>query len=239
MIAMRQVLITGASRGIGLEFVRQCLQRGDRVFAACRRPDAVPLLDAVAALAPERLHKIALDITDQASIDASYAVVSQHTAHLDTLINNAGILLEDEKTPDNLAALDFPRAANVFATNALGAVMVARGLLPLLARGTDAKIVNITSEYGSIMLHTHTDTYVYSASKAALNMFTRILAHDRQTRGMAVIALDPGWVRTDMGTDAAALSPAQSVGGMMRVIDSLTAAHTGTFRRWDGADMPW
>ncbi|MDZ4767407.1 MAG: SDR family oxidoreductase [Chloroflexota bacterium] len=242
---MRHILITGASRGIGLEFARQYLTRGERVFAACRRPDAAPKLHALAALAPDRLHIVPLDVTDQASIDASYAVVRQHTDRLHVLINNAGVLLEDEKTPDNLAALDFARVGQVFATNALGAVMVARRYIELLKRSIDmesdipSKIVNITSGYGSIQLHTHNDTYAYAASKAALNMFTRILAHDALTRGMAVIALDPGWVRTDMGTDAAELAPAESVGGMLRVIDALTAADKGVFLRWDGVNVPW
>jgi NAD(P)-dependent dehydrogenase (short-subunit alcohol dehydrogenase family) len=233
---MRHVFVTGASRGMGLEFVRQCLQRGDIVFAGCRQPERAHLLDA---LASERLHRVQLDVTDQASIEAAAAAVRGQTDKLDLLINNAGILLDDEKIPDNLAALDFERVGQVFATNAVGAVMVARALLDMLRRARHAQVINITSVYGSIELHTHTDTYAYSASKAALNMFTRILAHDKLTRGMTVITLDPGWVRTDMGGQSADLSVEEAVGGMMRVIDSLTPKDTGTFRRWDGAVMPW
>ena len=231
---MKNYLITGASRGIGLEFVRHLLARGDRVFAACRNPQSAHDL---AALAFERLHIVPLDVADADSIAAAHRIVREQTDSLDVLINNAGILLDDEKTPDNLAALDFERTAQVFRVNATGALMVAREFLGMMRPG--GIIASITSGYGSLTLHTHNDTYAYSASKAALNMFTRALAHDRLTRGMCVVLLDPGWVRTDMGTDAAELAPSESVGGMLRVIDSLKSADTGRFLRWDGAEVPW
>jgi NAD(P)-dependent dehydrogenase (short-subunit alcohol dehydrogenase family) len=230
----KTVLITGASRGIGLEFARQCLARGDRVFAACRTPQSAHHL---AALASDRLHIIPLDVADAASIAAAQRLVREQTDSLDVLINNAGILLDDEKIPDNLAALDFERTAQVFRVNATGALMVARAFLGMMRRG--GIIASITSGYGSLTLHTHSHTYAYSASKAALNMFMRALAHDRLTRGMCVVVLDPGWVRTDMGTEYADLAPSESVGGMLRVIDSLKPADTGRFLRWDGAEMPW
>ncbi len=230
----KTVLITGASRGIGLEFVRQCLARGERVFAACRSPQSAHRL---AALASDRLHIIPLDVADADSIARAWQIVHAQTEALDVLINNAGILLDDEKISDNLAALDFERTIQVFRVNAVGALMVAREFLGMMRQG--GIIASITSGYGSLTLHTHSHTYAYSASKAALNMFMRALAHDRLTRGLCVVVVDPGWVRTDMGTDAAELEPAESVGGMLRVIDSLRPADTGRFLRWDGAEMPW
>jgi NAD(P)-dependent dehydrogenase (short-subunit alcohol dehydrogenase family) len=231
---MKTCLITGASRGIGLEFARQLLARGDRVFAACRNPESAHQLTA---LASDRLHIVPLDVADADSIAAARHIVHQQTESLDLLINNAAILLDDEKTPGNLAALDFERTAQVFRVNATGALMVAREFLGMMHPG--GIVASITSGYGSLTLHTHNDTYAYSASKAALNMFMRALAHDRLTRGMCVVVVDPGWVRTDMGTDAAELAPSESVGGMLRVIDSLKPADTGRFLRWDGAEMPW
>lgn len=231
---MKTCLITGASRGIGLEFARQLLTRGDRVFAACRSPESAHQLKA---LASDRLHVVALDVADADSIAAAQRLVRAQTDSLDVLINNAGILLDNEKIANNLAALTFEGAAQVFAVNATGALMVAQEFLGMMRRG--GIIASVTSEYGSLALHTHNHTYAYSASKAALNMFMRALAHDRLTRGMCVVVLDPGWVQTDMGTDAAELAPSESVGGMLRVIDLLSAADTGRFLRWDGAEMPW
>lgn len=227
---MRRVLVTGASRGIGLEFVRQFLLRGDEVFAACRDPENA---DQLHEYESERLHVITLDVADERSIESSYAVVRAQTNALDLLINNAGVLVDD----DELGSLTFENLLYTLRVNAVAPVLIAQRYLDLLQRGVDPKIVGITSEHGSLALKPDGGPYGYSASKAALNMFTRMLAFD--LRGITAFVLDPGWVRTDMGGRGAELSPARSVSGMIQIIDAVTSYEAGRFFRWDGEEEPW
>lgn len=232
---MRQVFITGASRGIGLEFAQQFLADGDRVFAACRNPEAA---DALKGLS-ERLSVIPLDVTDEASIDQSYAMVRGLTDTLDILINNAGVT-DDEH--DKLGALTQENILRILKTNTVGPMLISQRYLDLLKRGTGgqpALVVNITSEYGSLAQATHHDTYAYAASKAALNMFTRSLASEARAYNIAAFAIDPGWVQTDMGGPYASLTPERTVTGMKRIIDRATLAESGRFFRWDGYEMDW
>lgn len=227
---MRRVLVTGASRGIGLEFVRQYLLRGDEVFAACRDPENA---DQLLEYESDRLHVITLDVADERSIESSYAVVRAQTDALDVLINNAGVLLDD----DELGSLTFDNLLYALRVNAVAPVLIAQRYLDLLQRGDDPKIVALTSEHGSITMKPDGGPYGYSASKAALNMFMRTLAFD--LHGITAFVLDPGWVRTDMGGHGAELSPARSVSGMIQIIDATTPYHTGHFFRWDGEEEPW
>lgn len=227
---MRRVLVTGASRGIGLEFVRQFLLRGDMVFAACRDPENA---DQLREYESDHLHVITLDVADERSIESSYAVVRAHTDSLDLLINNAGVLIDD----DELGSLSFDGLLYILRVNAVAPILIAQRYLDLLERGRDAKIVGITSEHGSLTLKPDGGPYGYSASKAALNMLMRTLAFE--LRGMTTVVIDPGWVRTDMGGRGAELSPARSVSGMIQIIDAITPYDTGRFFRWDGEEEPW
>ncbi len=227
---MRRVLVTGASRGLGLEFVRQFLERGDRVFAACRDPENA---DDLHDLSSPNLHLITLDVSDQRSIESSFAVVRAQTDALDLLINNAGVSLDD----DELGALTFENLLHIFRVNTIAPMLVAQRYLDLLRRGTSPKLVGITSEHGSLALKPDGGTFGYSSSKAALNMLMRTLAFE--VGAVTTFVLDPGWVRTDMGGQSAALAPEQSVRGMIEVIDAVTHEHTGGFYRWDGEIMPW
>lgn len=227
---MRRVLVTGASRGIGFEFVRQLLARGDTVFAACRDPQGA---DGLRALKSDRLRLVALDVADDASIESSYAAVRAQTDALDLLINNAGILLDG----DELGSLDFDGLLYILRVNAVAPILIAQRYRDVLERGSSPKIVGITSEHGSLAYKPDGGPYGYSASKAALNMFMRTLAFD--LRGVTAFVLDPGWVRTDMGGSSASLSPERSVGGMMSVIERVMPRDAGKFFRWDGHEMPW
>lgn len=227
---MRRVLVTGASRGIGLEFVRQFLERGDRVFAACRDPETA---DELHDMASEQLKLITLDVSNQHSIDSSYAVVRAQTDALDLLINNAGIEIDG----DELASLTFENLLRIFRINAVAPMLIAQRYLDLLRRGRSPKLVGITSEYGSLALKPDGGGYGYSASKAALNMFMRTLAFEQH--GITTVVVDPGWVQTDMGGAEASLTPEQSVAGMIAVIEAVGQEHNGGFYRWDGELMPW
>ena len=220
------VLITGANRGLGLEFARQYAADDWTVIGTARSPDRA---DELKALGVEVLQ---LDVTDQASIDA--LVASLDGRGIDMLINNAGIFPrvgEIEKVDSG----DYTRTLMV---NTLGPVLVTQALMPNLRESEMKRIVNITSRLGSIELNSG-NYYGYRESKAALNMFTTTLAQELGPEGFICLTIHPGWVRTDMGGPTANLSPEESVSGMRAVIDSLAPEDNGTYRSYAGEAVPW
>lgn len=237
----RRVLITGAGRGLGLEFTRRYLERGDRVFATCREPARARDLAALAGAHGDRLTVVALDVADPGSIRAAHAAVRRRTRALDLLINNAGVYSRrgSEDPTERIGTLTFDDALHVLRTNAVAPLMVTQQCLGLLDAGRRPRVVAISSEYGSVSENTGGFPYYYAASKAALNMLMRSLAAEARRRGIVAAILDPGWVRTDMGGPEAPLTPARSVAGMMTVIDGLTARDSGRFYTWEGTVAPW
>ncbi len=232
---MRKVLVTGANRGLGLEFTRQFLGRGDRVFAACRKPEGAVDLQHLASAYPKRTTVLTMDVTKEEDLATAYDIVAEQAGSLDILVNNAGIIYRGE-TPENIRADVFRQS---FEVNAIAPMMVAQKFLPLLEKGTAPKIINLTSQLGSLTRKTFGGHYSYSSSKAALNMFTRTLAFDIRSRGIVVVVVHPGWVKTDMGGEAAPLRAADAVHGMMELIDRLTIENTGAFYSWEGETLPW
>ena len=234
---MRRVMVTGGNRGLGLEFVRQCLARGDLVFAGCRNPRNALDLHRLSAASHERLSLLTLDVTDEASIDACVRVLCSHVDGLDLLINNAGAYPRGE-TPATLKATTMLQA---FHLNAVAPMIVAQRCLDLLRSGNQPKIANISSKMGSLLWKEREGggDYSYCSSKAALNMLTRTLAFDLRSETIIVVALNPGWVQTDMGGSSADLTPAESVRGMLRVVERLTEADTSKFFTWEGQEHPW
>jgi NAD(P)-dependent dehydrogenase (short-subunit alcohol dehydrogenase family) len=234
-MSRRNVLVTGANRGIGLEYVRQLLARGDHVIATARQPAQAHDLNRLVAEHPGRLHVLPLDVMDPKA-EAEIArelplVLGDERLHL--LINNAGILHSGERFGHVAAA----NLEDSFRTNAMGPFLLAQALAPLLADG--AKIANMTSQLGSIANTTRFGTPTYCISKAALNMVTRLLAAAFAERGIAVVSLHPGWVQTDMGGEQAPVAPADSVAGLLRVIDALDPTRSGRFFDWQGEPLPW
>ena len=238
---MQRVLITGANRGLGLEFTRQYLERGARVFAGCRRPAEASQLRTLQAAQPQRLSVVALDMADANSIQAGHATVRSQVDGLDVLINNAGIYSSrgSAEPLERLGTLTFEEALMVLRVNAVAPLIVAQQYLDLLRAGHDAKIASLSSGYGSVSANTGGFPYYYSASKAALNMFMRSLAADAKRWGITTVLLDPGWVSTDMGGPHASITPKQSVRRMIHVIDTLTPRHNARFITWEGADQAW
>jgi len=231
---MNQVLVTGANRGIGLELTRQCLQRGDRVFAACRSPQEAVELQALEA-GYEQLTLLQMDVTVPASLKAARQAVEALTPSLNLLFNNAGIGSGGE-TITSVRLQDLLQALEV---NAIAPVMVVKEFYDLLRVGKSPRVVNISSEAGSLARARSGRGYSYQGSKAALNMYTRALAFDRNMRGILVIAMHPGWARTDMGGSMAPLSAAESAQGILQVVDGLTEADTGKFYTYDGREHAW
>ena len=238
---MQRILITGANRGLGLAFTGRFLERGACVFAGCRRPQSARQLQALQAAYPQRLTVVPLDVADADAVRTSHAVVRSQVDALDVLINNAGIYSNrgSGEPLERLGELDFENALRVLRVNAVAPLIVAQQYLDLLQAGRDAKLVSISSGYGSVSANTGGFPYYYSASKAALNMFMRSFAADAKRWGIVTVLLDPGWVSTDMGGPGAPITPQQAVDGMIRVIDGLTPRHNGRFFTRQGSEQPW
>lgn len=231
----RHCLVTGANRGLGLEFVRQLLARGDHVIAACRHPGKANALNLLAGEHPGRLQVLPLDLAEprtHAALANEIALVTDEQP-LDLLINNAGVLRGGERF-GQVHASDLETS---FRTNAAGPFLLTQTLAPQLADG--ATVANISSEVGSIALRQEFRTPSYAMGKAAQNMATSLLAQALATRGITVVALHPGWVRTDMGGAQAALSAQESVAGLLHVIHQPSPGQSGGFFDWQGQPLPW
>ena len=223
-------VVTGANRGIGLEFVKQLTARGEEVDATARDLGDAPELQALARPG-FRLRIHPLDVADDASVAAFAEQLPP--GPVEVLINNAGV--SGVKGGEPIDPADILRVFNV---NAVGTLRVVRALLPRLREGEGTKIVNLTSVLGSIA-EANGGRFAYRMSKTALNMATRILAEDLRGEGFRTVALHPGWVRTRMGGGAAPLPPDQSIRGMLRIIDGLTAEQSGRTFDFQGREIPW
>jgi NAD(P)-dependent dehydrogenase (short-subunit alcohol dehydrogenase family) len=223
-------VVTGANRGIGLEFVKQLTARGEQVDATVRDLGDAAELQALGS-SGVRLSVHRLDVADDESVDAFATQLPE--GPVDVLINNAGV--SGLKGGEPIDPADILRVVNV---NAVGTLRVTRALLPRLREGKGKRIVNLTSVLGSIA-ESNGGRYAYRMSKAALNMATKLLAEDLRAEGFRTVALHPGWVQTRMGGTAAPVPPEQSVAGMLRIIDGLTAEQSGHTFDFQGRAIPW
>ncbi len=230
---MTRVLITGANRGIGLELVRARLMRGDHVIACTREPDQSDALQALKADVAERLLILPLDVAQPASVfDLGTALGDRP---VDVLVNNAGIIgPQTQSTLD----MDFDGWAQTLAVNTLGPLRVTQAVLPNLRHGERPRVLIVSSQMGSMASHA-SDRLAYRTSKAAVNKVAQALAADLKPMGIAVAALHPGWVRTQMGGKGATLAPAESAAGLSDLIDTLDLSRTGSFLNVDGAPLAW
>jgi NAD(P)-dependent dehydrogenase (short-subunit alcohol dehydrogenase family) len=215
------ILVTGAGRGIGREFARQYAEDGWRVIGTVRKP--------VAGL-PESL---LLDVTKTA--DAKRLSSQLEGVPIDVLICNAGII---GKRGNRFGAFDYEDWEEVLRVNLLGAAAVIEALVENLAAGARKTVCVMSSRLGSIS-STSGETLPYSTSKAALNLLAKGLAATLAPRGIVVVALSPGWVKTDMGGESAPLTPAASVQGLRRVIAGLRREDSGKFLSHDGSSIAW
>lgn len=221
------VLITGANRGLGLEFARQFHEAGYQVIATARKPDAADELNALGVRVEQ------LDVADASSVAGLAERLGEMP--LDILINNAGI----GGTRRSIEDVDIQAVERTIAVNTLGPMRVTQALIGNLRDGERKIIVNITSSMGSIERNTRGIGYGYRESKAALNMFTRSLANELKDQEFRCITMSPGWVKTDMGGPNARLTPAESIAGMIKVINGLTAQDSGEFFNHNGERLPW
>ena len=239
--AGRRCLVTGANRGLGLEFVRQLLARGGQVVATCRHPGRAAALNLLAGEHPGRLHVLPLDVAAARSRDELLRelplVLDQ--ARIGLLVNNAGILHGGERF-GQVAEADLEASLR---TNAIGPFLLTQALAPLLADAGDgqpgAVVANLSSEIGSLARRQEFRTPSYAIGKAAQNMATVLLDKALAPRGIRVVALHPGWVRTDMGGAKAPLTAAQAATALLRTLDGLGPQDGGRFLDGQGQTLPW
>lgn len=238
--ASRIAVVTGASRGLGLAVVRVLLAGDNHVIATARDLEAATELQAVADSAAPDVTLVPLDVTEPRSVGAAVAAVADRHEQVDLLINNAGVWDHAEaNTVGPLADLDTDRLTAVLRTNAVGPVLVTQAFQALLTRAAGAAVVNLSSGLGSLERGAPRRNYGYAMSKAALNMATRQLASDLADAAIQVIALDPGWVKTDLGGPSAHLAPDEAAAAVVDVIDDLPPEVTGAFLNRRGEPVPW
>ncbi|MDG2176711.1 MAG: SDR family oxidoreductase [Gammaproteobacteria bacterium] len=231
---METILITGANRGLGLEFVRQFLARGDKVIACCRAPNEAVELQA---LNNDGLEIFPLDVGNEKAIQSLPGRLSGtlKESKIAMFINNAGIYGQTQ----SLDEADPEEWLQVFRINTIAPFLLTRALLPLMDSQLPGKLIFLSSKMGSIADNGGGSTYIYRTSKAALNQVMKSLSIDLADQGLLTAALHPGWVRTDMGGPNGLIDANESVSGMMRVIDALDATTSGRFFNFDGAEISW
>jgi NAD(P)-dependent dehydrogenase (short-subunit alcohol dehydrogenase family) len=224
---MPVVLISGANRGLGLEFVRQYRAEGWEVIAGCRDPGAAAELNAVGGVS---VH--ALDVADGASVASFAQAVGGRP--LDLVIANAGVYGGQAQ---GFGEVDFDAWLQTLAVNTLAPVRLAQAFAPNL-RAAKGKLIAISSLMGSIA-DSSGGFIIYRSSKAALNMAFKSVALALKGDGVTAAVLHPGWVQTDMGGKNAPVTPEQSIAGMRQVIAGLTVADAGSFHDYSGKALPW
>jgi NAD(P)-dependent dehydrogenase (short-subunit alcohol dehydrogenase family) len=231
----RVALVTGANRGLGLETARQLLTKGLSVVFAGR--DAAALERAQRNLAEQDQHRaftVQMDVTSVESITAAHKVVFEQVGSVNVLVNNAAVLLGEN---DDVLSIPADAYARTFETNLFGAIEVCRAFVPAMAHAGYGRIVNVSSGAGQLAAMS-AYAPAYSISKAALNAFTRILADSYRTHGVLVNAVDPGWVRTDMGGSSAPRSPQEGADTIVWLATLPDHGPTGGFFR-DRRAIEW
>ncbi len=231
---MSTLLVTGANRGLGLEFARQYAADGWQVYATCRSPDTAEELKRLAGESGGRIRVLELDVTDTASVRAAAAGLKG--VAIDLLLNNAGVM---GPRGDGIGSLDYAGWARVLDANTLGPMRVVEAFVENVAKSDLKRIVTITSGMGSLADNTSGGSYAYRSSKAAVNMVVRSLALDLASRGITCVVMNPGWVRTDMGGPRGTISPAESIKAMRSVIAALRQDDSGKFLNYTGEPYPW
>jgi NAD(P)-dependent dehydrogenase (short-subunit alcohol dehydrogenase family) len=231
---MATILITGASRGLGLEFTRQYLTEGWAVIAACRNPGAARGLRDLELKSKGALTVVEIDVTDGASVKRAAGRLQGRA--IDVLVNGAGVY---GGSGQRLGSLDYEEWRQVLEVNLLGPARMCEAFLDGLERSERRLIVTLTSGMGSLADNTSGGSILYRTSKAAVNMLMRTSAIDLTARGITCIVVNPGWVKTDMGGPNAKLSPEESIQALRRVIAKIGPEDSGKFYNYDGREYPW
>lgn len=232
---MNTVLITGANRGIGLEFARQYAADGWQVVACCRQPQQAEALNRLADQYQDRFSIHRLDVRELTEIDQLSHKLQD--LPIDILINNAGVYPHAQN--GEFGHISYDDWMEAFRVNTFAPLKMVEALVEQIACSQLKIVATITSKMGSIADNQRGGSYIYRSSKAAVNMVVKSLAVDLQPRGIIAVLLHPGWVQTDMGGRDALISTKQSVTGMKSILDRVTHSDTGKFIAYDGQHIPW
>lgn len=232
---MNTVLITGANRGIGLEFVRQYAADGWRVLACCRDPAAANELNRMAIDHADRVRVYPLNVVDHKQIEQLSQILTDEA--IDLLINNAGVYPPAQA--DGFGKTDYGAWAYTFEVNTMAPLKMAEAFIHQISRSRGKTIITLTSKMSSVADNRGGGSYIYRSSKSAVNNVVKSLSIDLNPQRIIAVLLHPGWVKTDMGGPGALISVEQSVTGMRQVIDRLTLEDSGQFYAYDGQMIPW
>ncbi len=232
---MNTVLITGANRGIGLEFARQYAADGWQVVACCRQPQQAEALNRLADQYKDRFSIHRLDVRELAETDQLSHKLQD--LPIDILINNAGVYPHAQN--GEFGRISYDDWMEAFRVNTFAPLKMVEALVEQIACSQLKIVATITSKMGSIADNQRGGSYIYRSSKAAVNMVVKSLAVDLQPRGIIAVLLHPGWVQTDMGGRGALISTKQSVTGMKSILGRVTHSDTGKFIAYDGQHIPW
>ncbi len=225
------VLITGANRGLGLEFVQQYSQQGFSVLACSREPSDANELKALQKK-NSSIEIFQLNVGDLDEIKALSNTLKNIT--IDILINNAGIYRSGE-----FGSLDPEAWIESFKINTIAPYILIEAFLNQIMRSNLKKIISITSKMGSIDDNNSGGSYIYRTSKTALNSMMKSLTHDLASKGISTLTLHPGWVRTDMGGTNAWINTSESVNGMIKQIEKLSQKNSGQYIDYSGKTIKW
>ncbi|MBF0269378.1 MAG: SDR family oxidoreductase [Alphaproteobacteria bacterium] len=225
---MPTVFITGSNRGLGLEFARQYAHAGWRVIATCRDPGCSAKLSGLPGV---EIH--ALDVTDYGWIKVLADKLKDKP--IDLMLCNAAQFGGDQE----FGAVDVDDFAETLNVNVIAPMMLAQAFRPHVAASQGRVMAFLSSRMGSIADNASGGFYIYRASKAALNALVKSLSVDLESSGIVSLALHPGWVKTDMGGEAAPLSPGESISGLRKVLGQVTSQHSGKFLSYNGEEIPW
>jgi NAD(P)-dependent dehydrogenase (short-subunit alcohol dehydrogenase family) len=234
---MKNIFITGASRGIGLELSKQYLELGYSVTATCRNPNGATSLRKIKDEYPLKLEILSMDVESEDSVKSCLSSLYRKNKIIDILYNNAGII--DWRDINDVEADSIEK---IYQVNLTGALLVTRHAIQCLKRARDPLIINLSSRLGSIELRGETQlggAIAYQCSKAALNMLTKQSAIDLASQRIRVISQSPGWVKTDMGGDEAKYETPESVSKMINSLNQLDNNKSGIFIGEDGQIIPW
>lgn len=228
------ILITGASRGIGLAMVNFCIEKNWRVFACCRNPYRAEKLLALAQMSKQNVSVHLLDVSESATIQA-LAYELRHEK-IDILINNAGVYGPDR---NSFGGVDVDGWLETFMINSIAPLKMAEAFFEQLNMGKEKIIACISSKMGSMDDNSSGGSYIYRSSKAALNCVVKSMSIDLSDKGMKCVALHPGWVKTDMGGADAEISTRECVTQLFQIMQSLTPEDNGRFIDIDGETIKW
>ena len=231
---MKKVLIIGANRGLGLGFVKYYLENGFKVYATARASSDIKSLKDLSARFNEALNIYELHVDNEDSIGKFVNKLTSETLYFDIVINSAGVCIEEAF--GKWTAQGFYEQIS---TNLIGAALVSQAIISFLSKGS--KLIQLTSGMGSIELNINPEIGLdaYAVSKCGLNMLTRRLSEKVRNKGIIVVAINPGWVQTDMGGSSAPTPISVAIKTITKTINSLSIVNSGDFISTDGKKMPW